>query len=85
MRKGTLEDAVNYWERIGAMLVCSLTRHPVIPCYYKNKDHPNILSNRGKSAFLLPLFLFLGLGLKTGKTITMYSLNSINEVGRKSY
>ena len=49
MRKGTTEDAVNYWERMGAMLVCSLTRHPVL---LQNKDHPNILSNQGVSFFV---------------------------------
>ena len=49
MRKGTSEDAVNYWERMGAMLVCSLTHHPLL---LQNKDHPNILSNQGVSFFV---------------------------------
>lgn len=54
-------------------------------CYSKIKIIRNILSNQGKSLFLLPLFLFMGLDLKTGKTITMCNRNPTDEVGRKSF
>lgn len=63
------------------MLVCSLTRHPVL---LQNKDHLEYTLIRESQLFLLPLFLFMGLGLKNRKTIMMYCLNSIDEVGRKS-